>query len=460
MAEGEGPYFFENPAYDEYAGDDDDQEINRDGPHDDDQEFDSTWSFGPGAASTPGDQYEMQTMMHEQSGLHDASYEETPLLGAQSEQARSWDALTRLFPRASATDLETSYSATGRLQVKKSGFGKKSYPLFTTDRNTKQDRLNPSLTKEIKDALGKSAEQIIAEDRDSIREQRQRLEEAENQQRQAEALAAERLNQSQEIQNLGQQIERTQARIDALQEEQGSNLESEAELNRLKQLKKNYKTDLEKKKKELAGLEKQAKDKEKIQAKVEREKKKLYEIERERNTIEERLNSTKLLDELEDDEARLKRLNEEDQAVIDDVNASEFDKDAARERMAARDEDLLRLKAQISERESSLSLRERIKAIFKKYGVTVTSIFLAAGVTIGAVIGTITNALKKLGTALGNGLKKLGAKAASALPGLIGAIVSFLFKAAGSAIGFLAEHTWLLILAVVAFLFQKLMKKN
>ena len=98
----------------------------------------------------------------------------------------------------------------------------------------------------------------------------------------------------------------------------------------------------------MAGLEKQAKDNEKIQAKVDREKKKLYEIERERNTIEERLNSTKLLDELKDEEARLKKLNEKDQAVIDDVNASEFDKDATRERIAARDEDLLRLKAQIS----------------------------------------------------------------------------------------------------------------
>ena len=81
--------------------------------------------------------------------------------------------------------------------------------------------------------------------------------EAENQHRQAEALAAERGIQSQEIQNLAQQIERTQARIAALQEEHGSNLESETELNRLKQLKKNYKTDLEKKKKELAGFEKQ-----------------------------------------------------------------------------------------------------------------------------------------------------------------------------------------------------------
>ena len=183
-------------------------------------------------------------------------------------------------------------------------------------------------------------------------------------------------------------------------------------------------------------------------------------MERERNTTEERLNSTKRLDELEDDEDRLKMFNKEDQAIIDEVYASEFDKEAARERMAARDEDILRLRDQITERENSLSLRKRIKAIFKKYGVTVTSIFLASGVTIGAVLGTITKALKKIGTDLGNGLKNLGAKAASALPGLIEAVVSFLFKAAGSAVSFLAEHAWLLILAVVAFLFQKLMKRH
>ena len=90
--------------------------------------------------------------------------------------------------------------------------------------------------------------------------------------------------------------------------------------------------------------------------------------------------------------------------------------------------------------------------------MTVTAIVLAVCVTIGAVIGTITNALKKLGTSLANGFKNIGAKAASALPGLIGAIVSFIFKAAG--IGFLAEHTWLLILAVVAFVFEKLLKRR
>ena len=128
--------------------------------------------------------------------------------------------------------------------------------------------------------------------------------------------------------------------------------------------------------------------------------------------------------------------------------------------MADRDEELLRLKAQISERENSLSLRERIKAIFKKYGVTLASVLLAAGVTIGVVVRTITNALKKLGTSLANGLKAIGSRAASALPGLIGSIVKFLFKSAGEAVEFLAKHTWLLILAVVVFLFQKLMKKR
>jgi len=46
------------------------------------------------------------------------------------------------------------------------------------------------------------------------------------------------------------------------------------------------------------------------------------------------------------------------------------------------------------------------------------------------------------------------------LPGLIGSIVGILFKTAGQVVGFLAEHTWLLILAVVVFLFEKLIKKR
>ena len=164
--------------------------------------------------------------------------------------------------------------------------------------------------------------------------------------------------------------------------------------------------------------------------------------------------------DLNEQVAELQRKNEEDRVIINDENTSPSEREAAEERVAERQEELARLKTQIEERERAMPLRERIKEIFKKYGVTVTSILLAAGVTIGAVIGAITSALKATGKEFGNGLKEIGKKTASLLPGLLGSIVSFLFKAAGRAIGFLAEHTWLLILAVVAFLMETYIKKR
>ena len=148
------------------------------------------------------------------------------------------------------------------------------------------------------------------------------------------------------------------------------------------------------------------------------------------------------------------------------LNSTAYERETAEARIEQRELEREWISARLEQTERDLgledrrSLREKIKEIFKKNGLTVAAIRLAAGATIGAVIGTITNALKKLGKGLANGLKTVGEKAASALPGLIGAIASFLFKAAASVLGFLAEHTWLLILAVVAFLFQKLMKKN
>ena len=163
-------------------------------------------------------------------------------------------------------------------------------------------------------------------------------------------------------------------------------------------------------------------------------------------------------------EEQLLQERQEQEKVINDESAPISEKEKAEKEIEEINKELNEIENEREIEAEGLSLRgrlrEKVKAIFKKYGVTVTAIFLATGVTIGTVLGTITNALKKLGTDLRNGLKTLGAKAASARPGLIGAIVSFLFKAAGSAIGFLAEHTWLLILAVVAFLFQKLMKKR
>jgi len=176
--------------------------------------------------------------------------------------------------------------------------------------------------------------------------------------------------------------------------------------------------------------------------------------------MEERLNQTKPLDALKEQESELQRQNEEDQAIIIDENASPSEKEAAEGRVAERNKEIARVKTQIAERERGQPLLERVKEIFKKYGVTLTAILLAAGTTIGTVIGVLTTGLKATGKALGNSLKDIALKLSSLLPGLIGLIVSFLFKAAGQVVRFLAEHTWLLILAAVAFLFEKYFKKQ
>jgi len=99
---------------------------------------------------------------------------------------------------------------------------------------------------------------------------KQRLAEAENQLKQAETLSLQREEEKRELEALRRKIEQTDAKIDAIQDEQGSNLESEAELRRLKEVKKDYHTDLENKKKELDSLTKQTKNREKEQAKVDR----------------------------------------------------------------------------------------------------------------------------------------------------------------------------------------------
>ena len=141
--------------------------------------------------------------------------------------------------------------------------------------------------------------------------------------------------------------------------------------------------------------------------------------------------------------------------MLEDENASRSDIEAARKQVEQDERALERINEDIEGEAEKLPLRERVKRIFKKYGWTLQAVVLAAGITISAVVLATLNGLKASTKAVGNGLKALAKKAAAALPGLIGSIVSFLFKTAGQALSFLAEHAWLLILAVVAFLVQR-----
>ena len=110
--------------------------------------------------------------------------------------------------------------------------------------------------------------------------------------------------------------------------------------------------------------------------------------------------------------------------------------------------------------ERLLSLRDRVKEIFKKYGFTVVSVLTAIGVVIGVIVSNLKAGLTSVAKGVGNGLKELGKKLGEILPGMIGAIASFIFRTAGEVIGFLAKNAWLLIVGLVLLAIEQFKKKS
>ena len=121
--------------------------------------------------------------------------------------------------------------------------------------------------------------------------------------------------------------------------------------------------------------------------------------------------------------------------------------------------EISRLETEIEHIEERMSLRDRVKLIFKKYGFTVFAVVSAVGLVIGVIVNNLKKGLTSLGKGVGGALKNIGKKIGEILPGMIGAIASFVFKTAGEAVGFLAKNAWLLILAAVMFMIEKF-KRN
>ena len=121
--------------------------------------------------------------------------------------------------------------------------------------------------------------------------------------------------------------------------------------------------------------------------------------------------------------------------------------------------EISRLEAENEIIEERMSLRDRVKAIFKKYGFTVFAVVSAVGLVIGVIVNNLKKGLTSLGKGVGGALKNIGKKIGEILPGMIGAIASFVFKTAGEAVGFLAKNAWLLILAAVMYMIEKFKKK-
>ena len=110
--------------------------------------------------------------------------------------------------------------------------------------------------------------------------------------------------------------------------------------------------------------------------------------------------------------------------------------------------------------ERLLSLRDRIKEIFKKHGFTVVAVATAIATVIGVIVSNLKAGLTKVAKGVGDGMKALGKKLGEILPGMIGAIASFIFRTAGEVIGFLAKNAWLLIVGLVVLAVERFKKKG
>ena len=170
----------------------------------------------------------------------------------------------------------------------------------------------------------------------------------------------------------------------------------------------------------------------------------------------------------------LNKTIEEDRKIADDENEQPSVRSRTRERITENTERKARLEQEQNQLEQEreqieerLPLRERLKNLFKKHGFTIATVVTAVGITIGVLAKILAdgasaaaNGIKTVGKKVGDGLKDLGKRIGAIFPGLVGAIASFVFRAAGQAISFLAKNAWLIILAVAAFMTQKLTEKK
>ena len=61
---------------------------------------------------------------------------------------------------------------------------------------------------------------------------------------------------------------------------------------------------------------------------------------------------------------------------------------------------------------------------------------------------------------IANLLLKIADKMLVALPGIIGSVVSFILKSASAAVGFVAEHVWILMVALAGILYNYVISKT
>ena len=124
--------------------------------------------------------------------------------------------------------------------------------------------------------------------------------------------------------------------------------------------------------------------------------------------------------------------------------------------------------------DEDLSLREKLKLVFREHGLTITAILTSLGLIISTLITSLTggaaggsstppknpnklkdwvkNKLKALARLLG----RIAGKAAAALPGIIGSIIAGVLNFLKKVVAAAAGHVWLFLLSIATLIGYKL----
>ena len=182
-------------------------------------------------------------------------------------------------------------------------------------------------------------------------------------------------------------------------------------------------------------------------------------IEKERRKLEE-LQDTSYSDEQRKRvELRLDMLKEERKARLEVASQNRKDLSSQLARIRQTVEQIL---------DKDLTLGEKVRLVFREQGITIAAVVTAIGLIIESIVtalsggggsssstSTPNNAKQWLQDklkALARLLGRLAQKAAAALPGIIGAIFSALLNFLGKTVGFLAKHTWAVIVGIFSFI--------
>ena len=126
--------------------------------------------------------------------------------------------------------------------------------------------------------------------------------------------------------------------------------------------------------------------------------------------------------------------------------------------------------------DKNISLAERIRTLFREHGITIFSILTALSTTISTIVLAITcvfgggggtggspsegrGTLKKWLDRLADALKRLAGKTVETLPATLGSVIGSILSFLGKTVGFVAEHTWALVVFVVGLIGVWLMQR-